>query len=108
MKKTIIQANGYDIEVNYGGSEGDFISLTDIAKYTPMENPGYVIQNWMRNRNTVRFLGLWERFHNPAFNCLEFEAIESEAGLNSFVLTPKRWIENTKAIGLISKQGRAS
>ena len=54
MKKTIIQANGYDIEVNYGGSEGDFISLTDIAKYKTMEKPGYVIQNWMRNRNTVR------------------------------------------------------
>ena len=57
------------------------------------ENPGYVIQNWMRNRNTVRFLGLWEHFHNPDFNYIEFEAIE----LNSFVLTPKRWVEQTAA-----------
>ncbi|MCQ2078161.1 MAG: KilA-N domain-containing protein [Bacteroidaceae bacterium] len=105
MKKNIIQANGYDIEVSYGGDEGDFISLTDIAKYKTTENPGYVIQNWMRNRNTVRFLGLWERFHNPNFNCIEFEAIENEAGLNSFVLTPKRWIESTQAVGMVSKQG---
>ena len=60
----------------------------------------------MRNRNTVRFLALWERFHNPNFNYIEFEAIEKEAGLNSFVLTPKRWIEKTNAIGIQSKQGR--
>ena len=60
----------------------------------------------MRNRNTVRFLALWEKFYNPDFNCLEFEAIEKEAGLNSFVLTPKRWIEQTHAIGIQTKQGR--
>ena len=67
---------------------------------------GYVIQNWMRNRNTVRFLGLWEHFHNPDFNYIEFEAIETEAGLNSFVLTPKRWVEQTAAKGIVTKQGR--
>jgi hypothetical protein len=106
MKKTNIDAIGYKIEVQYGGSSGDFLSLTDIAKYKTTENPGYVIQNWMRNRNTVRFLGLWERFHNPNFNYLEFEAIEAEAGFNSFVLTPKRWIETTSAIGMTTKQGR--
>lgn len=55
--------------------------LTDIAKYRTLENPGYVIQNWMRNRNTVRFLGLWEHFHNPEFNYIEFEAIERDAEL---------------------------
>ena len=60
----------------------------------------------MRNRNVVQFLGLWEMLNNPNFNCLEFEAIEIEAGLNSFVLTPKKWIEKTKAIGMTSKQGR--
>lgn len=60
----------------------------------------------MRNRNTVRFLGLWEHFHNPDFNYLEFEAIEREAGLNSFVLTPKRWVEQTSAKGIVTKQGR--
>lgn len=85
-----IEANGLQVEVRYGGAAGDFISLTDIAKYRTAENPGYVIQNWMRTRNTVRFLGLWEHFHNPEFNYLEFEAIEQEAGLNSFVLTPNR------------------
>lgn len=106
MKKTEISANGYMIEMQYGGQQGDYISLTDIAKYKTSENPGYVIQNWMRTRSTVRFLGLWESLHNPNFNYLEFEAIEQEAGLNSFVLTPKRWIEVTKAIGLVSKQGR--
>lgn len=106
MKRTIINAEGYEIEVRFGGQGGDFVSLTDIARYKTAENPGYVIQNWMRNRNTVRFLGLWEQFHNPVFNYLEFEAIENEAGLNSFVLTPKRWIEATQAIGMVSKQGR--
>ena len=106
MKRTTINAEGYEIEVRFGGKNGDFVSLTDIARYKTSENPGYVIQNWMRNRNTVRFLGLWEQFHNPVFNCLEFEAIENEAGMNSFVLTPKRWIEATQAIGIVSKQGR--
>ena len=101
-----IEANGLPIEVRYGGASGDYISLTDIAKYKTSENPGYVIQNWMRTRNTVRFLGLWEHFHNPDFNYLEFEAIEREAGFNSFVLTPKRWVEQTCAKGIVTKQGR--
>lgn len=108
MSKTTISADGLLIEVKYNGLHGDYISLTDIAKYKTSENPGYVIQNWMRTRSTVRFLGLWEKFHNPDFNCLEFEAIEQEAGLNSFVLTPKRWIETINAIGMISKRGTQS
>lgn len=105
MKVKNIEAIGYTIEMQTK-EFGDYISLTDIAKYKTKENPGYVIQNWMRNRNTIRFLGLWESFHNPNFNYLEFEAIERESGLNSFVLTPKRWIETTSAVGIISKQGR--
>ena len=104
--KVTINADGHQVEVRYGGASGDYISLTDIAKYRTSENPGYLIQNWMRTRNTVRFLGLWEHFHNPDFNYLEFEAIEKEAGLNSFVLTPKRWVEKTGAIGIVTKQGR--
>lgn len=104
--KVKIDANGIQVEVLYGGTSGDYISITDIAKYKTSENPGYVIQNWMRNRNTVRFLGLWENFHNPSFNYLEFEAIEKEAGLNSFVLTPKKWVEQTGAKGIVTKQGR--
>ncbi|PKM76175.1 MAG: DNA-binding protein [Firmicutes bacterium HGW-Firmicutes-15] len=105
MKETII-AKGTEIAVISGGDENDYISLTDIAKYKTDENPGYVIQNWMRNRNVVRFLGLWEKINNSGFNCLEFEAIENEAGLNSFVLTPKKWVEKTGAIGITTKQGR--
>ena len=105
MNKTI-QANGYDISILSDKGLGDFVSLTDIAKFKTQENSGYVIQNWMRNRNTIRFLALWEKMHNPDFNCLEFEAIEKDAGLNNFVLTPKRWIEQTHAIGIRSKQGR--
>ena len=105
MKTKKLEAVGYKIELQSQQS-GDFISLTDIAKYKTKENPGYVIQNWMRNRNTVRFLGLWESLHNTQFNYLEFEAIEKESGLNSFVLTPKRWIEMTAAIGITTKQGR--
>ena len=84
--RTQIIANGHSVEVRYGGASGDYISLTDIARYRTTESPGYVIQNWMRNRNTIRFLGLWERLHNPQFNYLEFEAIESQSGLNSFAL----------------------
>jgi hypothetical protein len=105
MKEKII-ANGTEISIIAGSDNSDFISLTDIAKYKTEENPGYIIQNWMRSRNVVQFLGLWEKLNNPNFNCLEFEAIENEAGLNSFVLTPKKWIEKTQAVGLTTKQGR--
>ena len=87
-------------------NENDFLSLTDIAKYKNVDFPGDIIQNWMRNRSTVEFLGLWERLFNPNFNYLEFEVIDKEAGRNAFVLTPKRWIESVNAIGIISKQGR--
>ena len=109
VKKTYsthINAVGISIEVRYGGISGDYISLTDMAGYRQADHASYVIQNWMRNRMTVRFLGLWEQLHNPNFNYLEFEAIEQAAGVNSFVLTPKQWIERTNAIGIITKAGR--
>ena len=105
MNKTI-QAAGIEIAILNNKNYGDYLSLTDIAKFKTVETPGYVIQNRIRNRNTIRFLALWEKFHNADFNCLEFEAIEREAGLNSFVLTPKRWIEQTQALGIQTKQGR--
>lgn len=101
-----ITADGVEISVISQGDDNDYISLTDIARRRTAENPGYIIQNWMRNRSTIQFLGLWEQLHNPHFNYLEFEAIESEAGTNSFVLTPKRWIESTNAIGIRTKAGR--
>jgi hypothetical protein len=68
--------------------------------------PSFIIQNWKRNSNTVEFLGIWELLYNPNFNRVEFEAVKKQAGLNSFVLTPQKWIESTEAIGIISKSGR--
>ena len=106
LKNEIIHADGIDIGIYSSDYENEYISLTDIAKRREGEYPGYVIQNWMRNRSTVSFIGLWELLHNPEFNCLEFEAIKKESGDNGFVMTPKRWIEVTGAVGIVSKQGR--
>ena len=83
----------------------DYISLTDIAKYKSDE-PTAVIGNWMRNRNTVEYLGIWESLYNSHFNPLEFEGFKKKAGLNAFTLSPKKWIDSTNAIGIISKSGR--
>lgn len=105
--ESVIHADGVDISVvTTVGSEDDYISLTDIARYHNPELPGYVIQNWMRNRSTIEFLGLWEELNNPDFNCVDFEAIKQESGSNSFAMTPKKWIRDTHAIGIKSKQGR--
>ena len=71
--------------------------MTDIAKYRNNNAPRFVIQNWMRNRNTVEFLAVWEELHNPDFNRVQFEAVRSEAGLNRFVMTPTKWIEQRKS-----------
>ena len=84
----------------------DYISLTDIAKHKDLKNTDTIIQNWLRNRNTIELLGFWEKMYNTNFNPLEFEGFKKQAGLNSFVLTPKRWIESTNAIGITSKSGR--
>ena len=86
--------------------ESDFISLTDIARHRDSERGDYIIQNWLRNRNTIEFLGIWEQLNNPAFNSIEFDGIRNQAGLNSFSLTPKRWIARTGAVGIVSKSGR--
>ncbi len=88
------------------GKDEDYICLTDIAKHKEPDRSDHVIQNWMRNRDTVEFLGVWERLNNPGFNPLEFEGFRIRAGLNSFVLTPRQWIERTAAIGITSKAGR--
>ena len=84
----------------------DYICLTDIARYKDAERTDYIILNWLRNRNTIEFLGIWEHLNNPDFNPIEFDGIKSQAGLNSFVLTAKQWIERTRAIGITSKAGR--
>jgi hypothetical protein len=86
-------------------NEDDYISLTDIAKYKSNE-PADVIANWMRNRNTIEYLGIWETLYNPVFKPLEFEGFKKEAGLNAFTLSPQKWIEATNAKGMISKSGR--
>ncbi|HII15698.1 MAG TPA: KilA-N domain-containing protein [Nanoarchaeota archaeon] len=90
----------------YTYNEEDYICLTDIAKYKDPERSDLIIQNWMRNRNTIEFLGIWERINNRHFKPLEFEGFRKQAGLNSFVLTPKQWIERTSAIGIITRSGR--
>jgi len=89
----------------YSEKEDDFICLTDMAKKINPKTE-QVIQNWLRNRNTVEFLGLWEKLHNTIFNHLEFEVIRTNTGLNSYVLSAGEWIKSTNAIGLRSKPGR--
>ncbi len=104
--KDTIHAKGIDIGIYTTNFESEFISLTDIAKYRNEDDPRFVIQNWMRNRNTVEFLGVWEELHNPDFNRVQFEAVKNEAGLNRFVMTPTKWITQMNAIGITSKAGR--
>ena len=86
--------------------QNDFICLTDIARSKNPEHPDDLIRNWLRNRNTLELLGIWEQLHNPDFNPVEFDGIRKRAGLNSFTLTPKQWISATGAIGLSSRAGR--
>lgn len=104
--REIIHAKGIDIGIYTKDFENEYISLTDIAKYRNDNDPRFVIQNWMRNRNTVEFLAVWEELHNPNFIRVQFEAVRSEAGLNRFVMTPTKWIEQINAIGIVSKAGR--
>lgn len=104
--KEIIHAKGIEIGIYTQDFENEFISLTDIAKYRNEDDPRFVIQNWMRNRNTIEFLAVWEELHNPNFNRVQFEAVRNEAGLNRFVMTPTKWIEQMNAIGINSKAGR--
>lgn len=99
-----INANGKEITLLANNT--DYVSLTDIAKYLDPENPRFIIQNWMRNRNTIEFLGAWESINNPNFNRLEFDTVRNASGTNAFVLTPQRWISETNAIGITSKAGR--
>ncbi|WP_368076779.1 KilA-N domain-containing protein [Clostridium tyrobutyricum] len=101
----IINANGTNISIVSKGNEADYISLTDIAKYKSDE-PNDVIRNWLRNRDTIEFLGLWEKINNPNFKPVEFDGFRKEAGKNAFVLSPQKWINSTDAIGIISKSGR--
>ena len=104
MNKLVVR--GTEVSIQWNMERDDYISLTDIAKVKDSDNPRYIIQNWMRNRNTIEFLGVWESLYNPNFNRVEFDTFKSQAGLNSFVMTPQKWIEATSAIGIVSKAGR--
>ena len=103
--KTTIEVQGTTISILNRNAQ-NFISLTDIARHRNSREPFSIINNWMRNRSTIDFLGLWEKLSNPSFNPLEFERFRNEAGSNYFVLSPQRWIESTRAIGITSKSGR--
>lgn len=103
MPKIIVK--GKDVTI-YTVDQDDYICITDIARYKDAERTDYIILNWLRNRNTIEFLGIWETLNNPNFKPIEFDGFRKQAGLNSFVLTAKQWIEKTGAVGLVSKSGR--
>ena len=105
MTNKTITAKGINIRTTLGINENDYISITDIAKYASGE-PNDVIKNWMRNKDVIEFLRLWEQLHNPNFNPVEFDGFKTRAGANAFTMSPKRWIEATNAIGIQSKSGR--
>ncbi len=104
-KSTKIEVKGTAIAI-LSQQAGDFICLTDIARFKDPVRTDYLIGNWLRNRNTIEFLGIWEQLYNPDFNPIEFDGIKIQAGLNSFILTAKQWIEKTGAIGIVSQAGR--
>ena len=104
-RKATVSVKGTEITI-LAHREQDYISLTDIARHKDPKRTDYLISNWLRNRNTIEFLGIWEVLNNPAFNPIEFDGFRKSAGLNSFVLTTKQWVERTRSIGLTSKSGR--
>lgn len=90
----------------YSQNEDDYICITDIARYKNVDHSDDLIRNWLRNRNTIEFLGIWEHLNNPEFKPVEFDGFRKQAGLNSFSITPRQWIDKTNAIGIVSKRGR--
>lgn len=106
IKKDILNVQGLEISIFTEDFKNEYISLTDMARYRNGDDPRYVIQNWMRNKDTLEFLATWEFLHNPDFNRVQFDAVRSEAGTNRFVMTPSRWVESTSARGIVSKSGR--
>lgn len=106
VKKETIEVKGFAIQIYTEDFKNDYISLTDIAKYKNREEPNVVVANWMRNFNTIEYLGIWEKLNNPEFNPLEFEGFLKEAGSNAFTLSPQKWATTTNAKGLFVKVGR--
>ena len=100
-----ISVQGKEITI-FNKKQEDYISLTDIAKYRNKDAPVDIVKNWLRTKSTIELLGLWEKLNNPDFKQVEFDLFRNEAGANYFVLSPKKWIETTNAIGMFSKSGR--
>ena len=105
VKKETIHAKGLEIGIYTYDFENEYVSLTDIAKYRSID-PRITIHNWLRGRDVVEFLGLWESLHNPNFKRIEFDTFKENAGTNAFVFSIKEWMNTLDAIGLISKSGR--
>ena len=108
MKNNLIKS---ELNVNYNkvsviriGTE-EYISLTDLARYADEDEPRYPIQNWMRNKDVISYLGLWEKLNNENFKGVEFDTFKNEAGSNKFKISPQKWIKETNAIGIVSKSG---
>lgn len=104
-RHSTVAAKGLEIRTILAGDGKDYLSLTDIAKYRS-EDANQTICNWMRLYSTLEYLGIWEQLHNPSFNPLEFEGFRNQSGANAFLMSPKKWIEATNAIGIQSKAGR--
>lgn len=102
MKSKEITVLDQEIHIN----KNDYFSLTDIARYKNPEAPADVVKNWLRRKDTIEFIGLWEKLNNPNFNVVEFDQFKNEAGHNYFTLSPKKWIDGVNAIGIISKAGK--
>ena len=105
VTKEQISAKGFAIQIYTEDFKNDYISLTDIARYKSDE-PFIVINNWLRSKDTIEFLGLWESMNNINFKPIEFDRFKNEAGSNAFTLSPQKWIEKTNAIGIVCKSGR--
>lgn len=106
IKKETIEAKGFSIQLYTEDFKNDYISLTDIARYKNQEEPNVVVANWMRNFNTIEYLGIWEKLNNSEFKPVEFEGFLKESGRNAFTLSPQKWVTTTNAKGLFVKIGR--
>ncbi len=104
-QKEMLHAKGMEIAIYTSDFQNEYISLTDIARYRSDE-PNDVIKNWLRSRETIEFLGLWEKLHNPHFKPVEFDGFRNQAGLHSFTMSPSKWINGVNAIGIEVKSGR--
>jgi hypothetical protein len=104
-KKETISVQGTEITVQPNAKGNDYICITDIARHKNPLEPKDVVKNWMRSKSTLEFLGLWEKLHNPNFKGVDFDPLVQEAGSNAFTMSPTKWIEKTKAIGIITKAG---